>query len=480
MMPPLKKTRIVATLGPASGSPEMIRALLQEGVNVFRFNFSHSDHKSHTANLNTVYEVSRELGIYPALLADLQGPKIRTGKTADNAPITLHSGAKVVLTMDEGVVCTDSLISIDHPTLAQEISDGQEIAINDGLIRLKAERIDRDKNLIHCVVTDGGVYSSRKGVNLPNVHLSIPSVTEKDKSDLEFILANPFQFIALSFVRTAQDLKELKSIMNGRRPDLKIIAKIEKPEAAFNIESILRECDGIMVARGDLGVEAHTYQVPIIQKDLIYKANQAAKSVIVATQMLESMIENPVPTRAESTDVANAIFDGTDAVMLSGETAMGHYPQAAVQMMTQIALAAESSNYFPTKIHDLSILNKYPPHALCEAAAYASIDLGAIPVIVITASGDTAQYLSKIRCQSPIFAFSPDENVVRQMSLTWNVRAHLLDFKWGDIVDILRRAEGMLVERGLVENNALVAVLSGSIPIKGATSFLRIKRVGED
>jgi pyruvate kinase len=220
--------------------------------------------------------------------------------------------------------------------------------------------------------------------------------------------------------------------------------------------------------------------VPIIQKDLIFKANQAAKSVIVATQMLESMIQNPVPTRAESTDVANAIFDGTDAVMLSGETAMGNYPQAAVQMMTRIALAAESSDYFHKKICDLSALNKYPPHALCEAAAYASNDLGSIPIIVITVSGETAHYLSKIRCQSPIFAFSPDENVVRQLSLTWNVQAQLLDFGRGDITDILRRAEKMLVERGLAADKCLVAVLAGSTPIKGATSFLRIKRVGEE
>ncbi|GBU20506.1 pyruvate kinase [Fibrobacteres bacterium R8-0-B4] len=479
MVSQLKKTRIVATLGPASSSPEKIRELLLDGVNVFRFNFSHSDHEKHITNLKTVYDVSRELKIYPALLADLQGPKIRTGKTAGDAPITLQTGAKVVLTA-ENVVCTDKLISIDHHTLAQEISAGQEIAINDGLIRLTVEKIEVDKKLIHCNVDDGGVYSSRKGVNLPNVHLSIPSVTDKDKEDLEFILLNKFQYIALSFVRTAQDLKELKSLMNGRRPDIKLIAKIEKPEAAHNIESILKECDGIMVARGDLGVEAHTYQVPIIQKDLIFKANQAAKTVIVATQMLESMIQNPVPTRAESTDVANAIFDGTDAVMLSGETAMGAYPKEAVQMMTRIAQVAETSDYFSRKIRDLSILNKYPPHALCEAAAYASQDLGYIPLIVITASGETAHYLSKIRCQSSIFAFSPDEDVVRQMSLTWNVQAQLIDFKYGDIVDILKRAEELLVEHDLVAKNDLVAVLAGSIPIKGATSFLRIKRVGEE
>jgi pyruvate kinase len=479
MTPTQKKTRIVATLGPASGTPEKIRALIVDGVNVFRFNFSHSDHAAHIANLNAVYAVSRELGAYPALLADLQGPKIRTGKTEGNAPVTLQTGARVTITT-ENVTCTDSVISVDHPSLAQEIGAGQEISINDGLITLKAERVDGKENLIHCVVTDGGTYSSRKGVNLPNVHLSIPSITDKDKEDLEFILANPFHFIALSFVRTAQDLKELKAIMNGRRPDLKLIAKIEKPEAAHNIESILEECDGIMVARGDLGVEAHPYQVPIIQKDLIFKANQAAKSVIVATQMLESMIQNPMPTRAESTDVANAIFDGTDAVMLSGETAMGDYPQAAVQMMTRIALAAEQSDYFPKKIYDLSILNKYPPHALCEAAAYASNDLGSIPVIVITVSGDTARYLSKIRCQAPIFALSPDENVVRQLSLSWNVQTQLLDFGDGDITDILRRAEKKLVERGLIADRELIAVLAGSTPIRGATSFLRIKRVGEE
>ncbi|MDR0306129.1 MAG: pyruvate kinase [Chitinispirillales bacterium] len=477
MTPQLKKTRIVATLGPASGSADMIKALLREGVNVFRFNFSHGDHKSHIANLRAVYEVSRELDTYPALLADLQGPKIRTGKTEDNATVTLQTGWRVIIT-SEDVVCTESIISVDHPTLAQEIKAGQEIAINDGLIRLKVEQIDSG-NKIHCIVTDGGTYSSRKGVNLPNILLSIPSVTEKDKKDLEFILANQFHYVALSFVRTARDLRELKTIMAGRRPDLKIIAKIEKPEAAQNIDSILEECDGIMVARGDLGVEAYPQHVPIIQKDLIYKANMAAKEVIVATQMLESMIENPVPTRAEATDVANAIFDGTDAVMLSGETAVGKYPKAAVQMMTQIAQAAESSGYYPKDIHDLSILNGYPPYALCEAAAYASKDLGLIPIIVITMSGETAHYLSKIRCQSPIFAFSPQENIVHQLSLTWNVQALQLDFGKGDITDILHRAEQMLMERKLVNNEELVAVLAGNTPVKGATSFLRIKLVGE-
>ncbi len=474
----MKKTRIVATLGPASSNPSTIRALIEAGVNVFRFNFSHGDHVTHRKNLESVYAVSAEMGVYPALLADLQGPKIRTGVTENGGAIKLESGSKVTLTGKQ-IPCTDKVISIDHPSLAREIASGQQISINDGLVRLKADEVFPDKGEVICTVVDGGVFSSHKGVNFPDVRLSIPSVTEKDKRDLELILENRFQFIALSFVRSAEDLLELRSIVEKKRSDIRLIAKIEKPEAAQNIEAIMEVCDGIMVARGDLGVEAFPYTVPVMQKDLIFKANKRAKSVIVATQMLESMISNPLPTRAESTDVANAIFDGTDAVMLSGETAMGSYPVEAVGMMSKISQAAENSAYYHREIQDLSIKNCYPPHALCEAAAHASKDLGSIPVIVITVSGDTAFYLSKIRCQAPIFAFSPNEQVVRQLALSWNVHAFPLDFGDGEITAILQRAEKLLLEMQLLADQQLIAVLAGSTPLKGATTFLRIKRTGE-
>lgn len=475
----LKKTRIVATLGPASSSSDKIRSLLEEGVNVFRFNFSHGDHQTHLRNLESVYRVSEEMGYYPALLADLQGPKIRTGKTEGGIPVNLKSGSKIVLT-GEDVPCNEKIISIDHPSLAREIGPGQQISINDGLIRLVADEVLPERREVHCTVTEGGVYSSHKGVNFPDVRLSVPSLTRKDREDLDFILQHRFQFIALSFVRSAEDIRELRSITGPKRPDINIIAKIEKPEAAENIDSILDVCDGIMVARGDLGVEAFPYSVPIIQKDLITKANRKAKSVIVATQMLESMIEHPLPTRAESTDVANAIFDGTDAVMLSGETAVGSYPVEAVQMMTRIAQTSEKSDYYPQKLFDLNVKELYPPHALCESAAYAAKDLGGIPVLVITVSGDTAFYLSKIRSQSPIFAFSPDEQVSRKLALAWNVQAFPVDFSSGNIGEILRRAEDLLMDKGLLTSGELVAVLAGSTPLRGATTFLRIKRTAEE
>ncbi|MFW5813261.1 MAG: pyruvate kinase [Fibrobacterota bacterium] len=475
----LKKTRIVATLGPASSSTDKIHSLLAEGVNVFRFNFSHGDHETHLRNLEKVYEVSEEMGCYPALLADLQGPKIRTGKTEGGIAVKLKSGSKVIIT-GEDVPCNDKVISIDHPTLAREIGPGQEISINDGLIRLESDKVIPERREVHCTVKEGGVYSSHKGVNLPNVRLSVPSLTGKDREDLEFILQHRFQFIALSFVRSAEDIKELRSITGARRPDISIIAKIEKPEAARNIDSILEVCDGIMVARGDLGVEAFPYSVPIIQKDLITKANRKAKIVIVATQMLESMIEHPLPTRAESTDVANAIFDGTDAVMLSGETAVGSYPVEAVQMMTRIAQTSETSDYYSQKLFDLNVKEQYPPHALCESAAHAAKDLGGIPVLVVTVSGDTAFYLSKIRNQSPIFAFSPDEQVSRKLALAWNVQAFPVDFSSGDIGQILQKAEELLIGRGLLARGELIAVLAGSTPLRGATTFLRIKKAAEE
>jgi len=473
-----KKTKIVATIGPASRSPEIVRRLLLEGVNVFRLNFSHGNHEDHGDTIQVIRKEAETLKMNPAIMADLQGPKIRTGETIDKKSYTVPMGASVVVTTKD-VPSDASIISIDYPHLIREVNDGQNILINDGAIRLEVERVDVENNTLDCRVLDEGSYSSHKGVNLPNVDLSIPSLTEKDISDLEFVLSQDVQYIALSFVRKADDLSVLRKMVNAKRNDIKLIAKIEKPEAAERIDEILSECEGIMVARGDLGVEVSPFSVPVLQKDLITKANKNGKLVIVATQMLESMIKNSLPTRAESSDVANAILDGTDAIMLSGETAIGSYPVESVKTMTKIALIIEKSDYYPTNIIDLNTQDLYAPHALSEASAWATRDLGGIPICVFTVSGDTAIYLSKIRNQSPIFSFSPTAQVTNSLSMVWNLRSFLIPFD-GDFVELQNRAEQILLEYEYVLEGDTIAVLSGTTPARGATNFLRIKRIGEE
>jgi pyruvate kinase len=472
------KTKIVATIGPASRNPETIKKLIAAGVNVFRLNFSHGDHTAHRRAITMIRSASGSLGRPVAILADLQGPKIRTGKTTDDKPITLRTGALVELT-SSNVACNDSIISVDYNGLEKEIGPGQKIMINDGAIRLVAKQVDRKRKRVECVVESGGVYGSHKGVNLPDVALSIPSLTEKDRRDLRFILKQDVQYCALSFVRKAADVEALRKIVRRTRPDIRIIAKIEKPEAAESIDSILGVSDGIMVARGDLGVEAQPCDVPVLQKTLIARANACGRIVIVATQMLESMIEHPLPTRAESSDVANAVFDGTDAVMLSGETAVGRYPVEAVAMMARIANAAEESAFFKSDIRDLSSRGGCrSAHAVCEAAAWASRDLGGAPVCVFTLSGDTALYMAKIRAAAPIFAFSPVSNVVRLLSLAWNVTPFHIPFE-KHLDDLMTDAEKVLLRNRLVKKGDQVIVVSGATPVRGATNIMRIKRVGQ-
>jgi pyruvate kinase len=309
--------------------------------------------------------------------------------------------------------------------------------------------------------------------------LRIPSLTAKDRRDLAFILKVDVNYIGLSFVRSARDVAALRAIVGRKKPDIKLIAKIEKPEAAAAIEEILAVSDGIMVARGDLGVEASLFDVPVLQKDLVARANAAGKLVIVATQMLESMIERPLPTRAESTDVANAVFDGTDAIMLSGETAVGKFPVQAAGTMAQIARTAEQSRYFPKEIIDLCQGGRRSSCAVCEAAAWAARDLGGAPVCVFTLSGDTALYLSKIRNQSPLYAFSPDKRVVNMLSLAWNVTPIHIPFA-RHMADLIADAEKTLVTRRLSRKGETIVIVSGTTPVRGATNFLRVKKIGEE
>ncbi len=473
-----KKTKILATIGPSSSSPHMINELLLKGVNCFRLNFSHGTHAEHAAVIQTIRSVSANHGIFVGILADLQGPKIRTGVTLNNNPVLLKKGSTVVLTPRK-VLCTEREIFINFPALTESILPKHHILINDGAIRLRVSAVDKKNGRVICTVLNTGGFSSRKGVNFPDTELSIPSLTKKDRQDLRFMLTQDINFIALSFVRKAEDMISLANTVNRKRKDLKLIAKIEKPEAVQQISDILNVCDGIMIARGDLGVETSFSKIPILQKKLISEANKQGKMVIVATQMLESMITNPGPTRAESTDVANAILDGTDVVMLSGETAVGEYPAESVSTMTKIAGDTEKSSYYPRQFINLALKKRHPPHAICEAAQWASRDLGEVPVVVFTVSGDTALYLSKTRNQSRIFAFTPHQQVACMLSLAWNCTPFVLPLA-KDVMLLQQRAEQKLLEAALIKKGAVILVVSGTKGARGATNFLRVKKVGEN
>lgn len=469
------RTKIVATVGPASDSPEMIEKLLLNGVDVFRLNFSHGSHEVHDRTIETIHAQCGKHGLHRAILADLQGPKIRTGRTVEDRTVRLETGSHVTVSTDT-VTCSDKIISTDYPDLNRKVVPGQFIMINDGAVRLKVESVASTGDL-RCIVVSGGDYSSHKGVNLPDVDLGIPPLGEKDLDDLAFILERDVQYIAMSFVRTSDDLINLNRAIRERRDDIKVIAKIEKPEAARGIDNLLEECDGIMVARGDLGVEASPWEVPILQKRLVASANRAGKLVIVATQMLESMIHNPIPTRAESSDVANAVIDGTDAIMLSGETAVGSFPVQSVEMMRRIANLAEASSYTQKDTVDLSLRSGYPPFSVCEAAVWASRDMGELPICVFTLSGETAFYLSKLRSGGRIFAFTPKSQVADALSLAWGILPFVLPFE-EDLPDLHAKAEALLVEKGLVALGEMIVIISGTTPIRGRTDMMRIKKVG--
>lgn len=471
-----KRVKIVATIGPVSRKPEIISSLIKNGTNVFRINFSHGDLSTHKEAIEIIREESKKLDCEVAILADLQGPKIRTLKTPNNSKVSLNKGENVVIT-SQNVLCSEKIVAIDYPDLSKEIDINQKIMINDGAIQLKVIEKKDNGDLIAEVIS-GGEYSSHKGVNFPEVDLSVPSLTEKDIRDVDFILENDFQYIALSFVRKAEDVAKLKEIVLSKNSDIRIIAKIEKPEAVKRIDSILEVADGIMVARGDLGVEATPFMVPIMQKELIRKANNAGKIVIVATQMLESMIENSLPTRAEATDVANAIIDNADAIMLSGETAVGKYPVLAVETMVKIAIVTEESKYTSREMVNLSLREQYPPHAICEAGVWACRDMNFIPLCVYTISGETALYLAKLRYNGRVFAFSPEIKSVKMLSLAWNIHPLFIPFS-DDIVKVQKAGEEILISKGFIKRGQLIGVISGTNTLRGATNSFRIKKAGE-
>lgn len=460
-----KKAKIVATLGPSSNDEAMVRSLIEAGVDVVRLNFSHGTHPEHAARIQLVRKISREINKPVAILQDLQGPKLRVGKLPEGG-IKLTAGQVIILTQDEQSVASapkdSTIIPMDVPNLSHCVHPGHRILLDDG--HLEMQVISADADSVEARVTLGGTLSSHKGVNLPGTHLDIPGFTEKDREDLGFGLQQGVDMVAISFVRTAEDVENVRKAIASMAPkqdDTPIIAKLELPEAIENLHEIIHAADGVMVARGDLGVETSPAAVPIIQKEIISSANRHAKLVITATQMLDSMINNPRPTRAEASDVANAVFDGSDAVMLSGETASGSYPLESVQMMSNIILEAESN--FSKWGHGESSTEATTQDdavSISRAARELAHDRNVAAIAVFTQTGKTAQLMSKARPEVPILAFTPHERTCQRMALFWGVQAFQVPFAF-NMEDMLKLVESNILESTSIQRGQQVVIITG-------------------
>ncbi len=471
----INKTKIIATYGPACNKIEVIEDMVRCGVDVFRFNMSHGDHKQHIDGFQKIRLINRKHNLHIAILADLQGPKIRLGEVRDNMEV-LEQGREVEITNKE-CISTFKKLYISYPALPKEADPGDAILIDDGKIELKVLSTNRKDKIIAKVIT-GGKISNNKGVNLPDTKTSVPALTAKDKKDLKFAIENGANWIALSFVRSPQDVIDLKKIIGKKNSYMKVMAKIEKPEALKELDEIIKVSDGIMIARGDLAVEVPQERMPLIQKDIIAKCIKYAKPVIVATQMMESMIENSTPTRAEITDVANAVIDGADAVMLSGETSTGKHPVKVIQVMEKILSNIEHANIIYDKHqkadkHSPTYLND----AICYNAARISSDLEARAIIGMTFSGYTGFMLSSYRPKADIYIFTENRDLLNTLSICWGVRAFYYDKFVGTDTSIRD------VIRILKENNHLktgdLAVNIGSMPLanKGRANMVKVTLV---
>ncbi len=464
-----RRTKIVATIGPATQSEEIITDLIKAGVTTFRLNFSHGDHKDHQERIKTIRKVSEKLDLDIGILQDLQGPKIRLGRFKDG-PVKVKKGDKFSLTSNE-VECTKSIANVTYNKLAQEVTTGKRILLDDGKIEMIVEKVDVGNNILECKVTVGGVLSNNKGVNFPDVQLSVKALTDKDIEDLEFGLTAGVDWIALSFVRNPSDINEIKNLINKNGHSIPVVAKIEKFEAIDQIDSILPLCDGVMVARGDLGVEMPAEEVPLLQKELIRKANTLGIPIITATQMLDSMASNPRPTRAEVSDVANAILDGTDAVMLSNETAVGDYPVEAVETMATIARRIERD--YPLKAIE-SHLPSTIPNAISAAVSNIARQLDAGAIIPLTKSGSTARNVSKFRPPTPILATTTERSVARRLQLVWGVTPLLVknDDRTAKTFSI---AMQIAQELGILKQGDLVVQTAGTLTgISGSTDLIKV------
>ena len=472
-----RRTKIVATLGPASNNEVTFRQLVRAGLDVARLNFSHGTHEQKLELMQMVRKVAQEENKALCILGDLQGPKIRTGRLENRTPVQLTSGQSLTITPRD-IPGTAACVSTTFPSLAENLKSGDRILLSDGLIELRVSAIRGDD--VECTVINGGTLGENKGINLPGIAVKVPSLTEKDEIDLRFCIENDVDAIAVSFVRTAEDIRHVRERVRALGGEIWIIAKLEKPQAIEHLEGILEVADGIMVARGDLGVEVPPEKVPAIQKHVIRRAGEYRKPVITATQMLESMIENPRPTRAEASDVANAVYDGTDAVMLSAESAAGKYPVEAVQMMSRIVVESETQmNLDPTLGRPRS------PHVrlsisetICESMAHAAEDLDITAIAVFTETGTTARQLSKWRPKSPIFALSSVPKVIRRMNLLWGVHP-LGCAKCSTAESMVETAEELLTQGGYMKSHDILGIVAGTRTLSGSTNFLRLHVLGD-
>jgi pyruvate kinase len=470
------RTKIVATIGPASNSHEMLMKLAGAGMNVARLNFSHGNYEAHSEAIRNIRSVSRVLNRPVGILLDLQGPKIRVGKLENGGPVRLKRNADFAIT-SISMAGTARMVSSTYQNLTSDVQPGDTILLDDGLIRLQVE--SKTGDTVNCKVINGGMLKENKGINLPGVKVSAPSLTEKDIRDVNFGIKNGVDYFALSFVRRAEDLMAIKAIMKKQGVAIPVIAKIEKPEAVENLEAILDVADGIMVARGDLGVEMQPELVPIIQKKIISATVRKNKPVITATQMLESMTVHPIPTRAEASDVANAIFDGTDAVMLSGETASGKYPVKAVQMMVKIAQVAEESPFLKVNVlHDSDPVDPVT-HAVARNAVNILQEVHARCIIAFSVSGSTSKQISKQRPSKPVYAFTSRMVTYNRLSLLWGITPMFI----ADIDNAARlvvSSESLLIGKKCVDKNDLVVLVIGMGLKAGSTNIIKLHRVGHD
>jgi pyruvate kinase len=493
-----RRTKIVCTLGPASDSEERIESLIRAGMNVARINCSHGSQPEHAATIARVRAVAERLKVPVAVLADLQGPKIRTGPLVNGEPVQLQTGRQFSLTT-EPVLGTAERVATTYTPLPRDVKPGDRILLSDGAIELKAQATT--DVLVTCTVVHGGWLAEHQGINLPGVQVSAPALSEKDRADLVFLVGQNVDYLALSFVRRPSDIQEAKELiaaalaagrpaepkpvpppegyhpsMYAALPNIPVIAKLEKPEAIERLDAILEVADGVMVARGDLGVEMPLEEVPLVQKRVIRQANAAGLPVITATQMLESMIHNPRPTRAEASDVANAILDGTDALMLSGETAVGEYPEESVRVMDRIARVTESQNASLERVH----AGGTSLHAVSAAAHTLSDQAHAGLIVVFTRTGMSARLISVERPRAPIVAYTPFDNVYRRLALWWGVTSHRSQLA-GDTERLIGWVDRHLQEEGLAAAGTSIVVVGG-MPMAGRarTNFIQLHVIGED
>lgn len=471
----LRRTKIVATIGPATSSPEVLRALIEAGATTLRLNFSHGSYADHQRSIRLIRQTAFELDQPVGILQDLQGPKIRLGKF-ENDSIYLNKGDRFILTSNP-VVGNQEISWVTYEYLAQEVPAGATILLDDGRVEMVVDRVDRALKELHCRVVVGGTLSNNKGVNFPGVYLSVKAMTDKDRKDLIFGLDQGVDWVALSFVRNPQDVLEIKELISNAGKVVPVIAKIEKHEAIDQMESILPLCDGVMIARGDLGVELPAEDVPILQKRLIAVANRLGIPIITATQMLDSMVHSPRPTRAEVSDVANAILDGTDAVMLSNETAVGKYPVEAVATMARIAERIEGEEALAATPNSSRDTRRSIPNAISQAVGQISEQLGASAIMTLTKTGATARNVSKFRPQTPILAVTPHVDVARQLQLVWGVKP-LLVLDLPSAGQTFHSALNVAQEKQLLREGDLVVMSAGTLQgISGSTDLIKVEVV---